>query len=89
MILIDFGFFLFLIEGWLYKYYKNSKSRITDKRDIEVMIRKEIKDFLNANTVKQFENKIIEGSLIKKREDIELIHAILEKNLEDDLFIKY
>ncbi|MDB4349647.1 hypothetical protein OAA99_01700, partial [Omnitrophica bacterium] len=35
--------------------------------------------------LKQFENKIIEGSLIKKREDIELIHAILEKNLEDDL----
>ena len=32
----------------------------TDKRDIEVMIRKEIKDFLNANTVKQFENKIVD-----------------------------
>jgi hypothetical protein len=32
----------------------------TDKRDIEVMIRKEIKDFLIANTVKQFENKIVD-----------------------------
>jgi anti-sigma28 factor (negative regulator of flagellin synthesis) len=31
----------------------------SDKREIEVLIRKEIKDFLNANTVKQFENKIV------------------------------
>ena len=36
----------------------------TDKREIEVMIRKEIKDFLNSNTLKQFEDKIID--LIKK-----------------------
>lgn len=32
----------------------------SDKREIEVLIRKEIKDFLNANTVKQFENKIVD-----------------------------
>jgi len=32
----------------------------SDKREIEVLIRKEIKDFLNANTIKQFENKIID-----------------------------
>lgn len=31
----------------------------TDKKEIEVMIRKEIKDFLNSNTLKQFEDKII------------------------------
>ena len=32
----------------------------TDKREIEVLVRKEIKDFLNANTVRQFENKIVD-----------------------------
>ena len=32
----------------------------TDKREIEVLVRKEIKDFLNANTLKQFENKIVD-----------------------------
>jgi len=32
----------------------------TDKNEIEVMIRKEIKDFLNSNTISQFENKIID-----------------------------
>jgi anti-sigma28 factor (negative regulator of flagellin synthesis) len=32
----------------------------SDKNQIEVMIRKEIKSFLNANTVKQFENKIVD-----------------------------
>ena len=31
-----------------------------DKNDIEVMIRKEIKDFLNSNTINQFENKIVD-----------------------------
>jgi len=35
-----------------------------DKKEIEVMIRKEIKDFLNSNTLKQFEDKIID--LIRK-----------------------
>ena len=32
----------------------------TDKREIEVLVRKEIKDFLNTNTVRQFENKIVD-----------------------------
>jgi anti-sigma28 factor (negative regulator of flagellin synthesis) len=32
----------------------------TDKNEIEVMIRKEIKDFLNSNTITQFENKIVD-----------------------------
>ena len=32
----------------------------SDKREIEVMIRKEIKDFLDSNTLKQFENKMIQ-----------------------------
>ena len=32
----------------------------TEKDRIEVMIRKEIKDFMNASTVKQFENKLVD-----------------------------
>ena len=32
----------------------------TDKKEIEVMIRKEIKNFMEANTIKQFEDKIFE-----------------------------
>ena len=31
-----------------------------DKNDIEIMIRKEIKDFLGSTTINQFEKKIIE-----------------------------
>ena len=36
----------------------------TEKREIEIMIRKEIKSFMGNNTVNHFENKLIE--LIKK-----------------------
>lgn len=32
----------------------------SEKKDIEVMIRKEIKDFLGNNTIKQFEDKLID-----------------------------
>ena len=32
----------------------------SDKKEIEVMIRKEIKDFFNSNTAKQFEDKLID-----------------------------
>lgn len=32
----------------------------TEKREIEILIRKEIKDFLNTNTVKQFEDKLMD-----------------------------
>jgi len=31
-----------------------------EKKEIEVIVRKEIKEFLNANTIKQFENKIVD-----------------------------
>ena len=31
-----------------------------EKKEIEVLIRKEIKDFLSSNTVKQFEDKLID-----------------------------
>ena len=36
----------------------------TDKKEIERMVRKEIKDFLDSNTLKQFEDKMIK--VIKK-----------------------
>lgn len=32
----------------------------TDKRDIEILIRKEIKDFIGQNTMKQFEDKLLD-----------------------------
>jgi hypothetical protein len=32
----------------------------TEKKEIEVAIRKEIKNFMEANTIKQFEDKIFE-----------------------------
>jgi hypothetical protein len=32
----------------------------TEKREIEVMIRKEIKEFMGHNTMKQFEDKLID-----------------------------
>jgi len=32
----------------------------TDKKDIEVMIRKEIKDFIGSNTIKQYEDKLLD-----------------------------
>jgi hypothetical protein len=31
----------------------------TDKKEIETMIRKEIKDFIGSNTMKQYEDKLI------------------------------
>jgi hypothetical protein len=33
----------------------------SDKHDIEVLIRKEIKDFLGSNTVKQFEETLMDN----------------------------
>jgi hypothetical protein len=32
----------------------------TEKKEIEVLIRKEIKDFLSSNTLRQFEDKMID-----------------------------
>ena len=31
----------------------------TEKKEIEVMIRKEIKDFIGSNTMKQYEDKLL------------------------------
>lgn len=32
----------------------------SDKKQIEIMIRKEIKDFIGSNTMRQYEDKILE-----------------------------
>lgn len=32
----------------------------TEKKEIEVLIRKEIKDFMNSNTINQFENRMMD-----------------------------
>jgi hypothetical protein len=32
----------------------------TDKREIETLVRKEIKDFIGTNTLKQFEDKLLD-----------------------------
>jgi hypothetical protein len=32
----------------------------TDKKEIETMIRKEIKDFIGSNTMRQYDDKILE-----------------------------
>jgi len=32
----------------------------TEKKEIEILIRKEIKDFLGSNTIRQFEDKMID-----------------------------
>jgi len=31
-----------------------------DKREIEILVRKEIKDFIGSNTLKQFEDKLLD-----------------------------
>jgi hypothetical protein len=53
----------------------------SDKREIETIIRKEIKDFLGSNTAKQFEDKLLDK--IAK----DLRRGKLEKDVKD-LIIK-
>jgi hypothetical protein len=49
----------------------------SDKREIETLIRKEIKDFLGSNTAKQFETKLLDT--ISK----EMQGGGLKKNVKD------
>lgn len=49
----------------------------TDKKEIEVLIRKEIRDFFNASTSKQFETKLMDT--ISK----ELQRGKLKKDIKD------
>lgn len=50
----------------------------TDKREIETMIRKEIKSFLDSNTTKQFEDKLIDRIAKEMKRN-----GKLEKDLKD------
>ena len=52
-----------------------------DKKEIEVLIRKEVKDFLGSNTARQFEEKLLDK--ISK----DLKRGKLEKDVKD-LIIK-
>ena len=45
-----------------------------EKKEIEVLIRKEIKDFLSSNTVKQFEDKLIDR--VSKAVPLHLVYYI-------------
>ena len=55
----------------------------TEKKEIETLIRKEIKDFLGSQTVKQFENKLMDdiakdikrGKLESEIKEL-IVHAI-------------
>jgi len=49
----------------------------SETKEIEVLIRKEIKNFMNANTVKQFEDKLMDQ--IKK----EIKNGKLEGEIKD------
>jgi len=49
----------------------------SDKKQIEVMIRKEIKDFIGSNTMRQYEDKILE--LVSK----EIRRGKLESDTKD------
>jgi hypothetical protein len=49
----------------------------SDKKQIEVMIRKEIKDFIGSNTMRQYEEKILE--LVSK----EIRRGKLESDTKD------
>lgn len=49
----------------------------TDKNEIEVMMRKEIKSFLDSNTSKQFEDKLID------KISIEIQRGKLKKEVKD------
>ena len=52
-----------------------------DKREIETLIKKEIKDFLGSSTAKQFEDKLVE------RISKEMTRGKLEKDVKE-LIIK-
>lgn len=49
----------------------------SDKREIEVIVRKEIKDFIGSNTIKQYEEKLL--TTIAK----EIKNGKLEDNTKD------
>ena len=58
------------MESWYFRrnscinlsyYNKIMALTATEKKDVEVMIRKEIKDFFGSSTMQQYENKLIDA----------------------------
>ena len=62
---------------YLSEYEEVKSLRDSDKKQIEVMIRKEIKDFIGSNTMRQYEEKILE--LVSK----EIRRGKLENDTKD------
>lgn len=63
----------------------------TDKKEIEVLIRKEIKDFFNSNTAKQFEDKLLDkiNQEIKKGKLKGNVKEIVLKSFQEYFTVMY
>lgn len=57
----------------------------SEKTEIEKIVKKEVKDFLDSNTLKQFENKLIDiiSTEVKKGGINKDIKLIVTKSLQD------
>jgi len=63
----------------------------SDKKEIEVLIRKEIKDFFDSNTSKQFENKLMDkiNQEIKKGKLKSNVKEIVLKSFQEYFTVMY
>jgi Rod binding domain-containing protein len=63
----------------------------SDKKEIEVLIRKEIKDFFDSNTSKQFENKLIDkiSQEIKKGKLKGNVKDVILKSFQEYFTVMY
>jgi Holliday junction resolvase RusA-like endonuclease len=63
----------------------------TDKREIEVMIRKEIKDFFDSNSSKEFEKKLIDklSQEMKKGKLKGDVKDIISKSFQEYFTVMY
>ena len=63
----------------------------SDKKEIEVLIRKEIKDFFESNTSKQFENKLVDriSQEVKKGKIRGEIKEVILKSFQEYFTVMY
>lgn len=63
----------------------------SEKKEIEVMIRKEIKDFFDSNSAKQFENKLIDkiSSELKRGGLKKDVKDIIIKSFQEYFIVMY
>jgi Rod binding domain-containing protein len=63
----------------------------SDKKEIEVLVRKEIKDFFDSNTSKQFENKLIDkiSQEIKKGKLKGNVKEVILKSFQEYFTVMY